>query len=412
MLNLMLLVLASLLSIRHKNISIGYLRDWMKKNIYIVNADSQGIGDFGNKSYKKIIYTATILIYIDKFEIYLRFIRNRKVKLLLKIERYIQAGEFNRALSLFNEEGNILINDPIYGACKYRLCFSLIQSGETELLGSILSNLSADEILENGTLRELYVKYLYWQQKITELEHAIEKINVSKFFDEDCKDKSANLELYKKIISNNFEVGEDFYLRLSIFNNERNCNNLIFYLYINKKLELIKNILNYAKYFKTKSIVEFYLNLLIEYDKYVPKLKIKQKTPKEKFIITIPVWGQEYFNLLVNYSLPALFAEKNINSFLDNYDVEVLISTDLETKSKILSTKVFEIYSKKCEFVIHTIPKVLYSDNFRKIAGNKIAIMSFAHRCAIKYAKLNGAGLIFLAPDMILCENYLDEIKA
>ena len=183
-------------------------------------------------------------------------------------------------------------------------------------------------------------------------------------------------------------------------------------LYTNEKLDEIGKILNYSNKFKTKNIVEFYYNLLVEFNKFkslYTKVKINSND-KEKFVISIPVWGENYFEMLVGYSLPALFTHNNAEVFIKSYNIEILISTDLQTKEKIEKSELYKLNYDKYKFIFHIIPNILFESRFKDVLGNKIALMSYAHRCAVYHSKINNSGIIFIAPDMVISDHYLSKV--
>jgi hypothetical protein len=139
-----------------------------------------------------------------------------------------------------------------------------LQNGEAELAESVLNFYEKKYIVDKETFYELKTKLAYYSQNIQYLRPLIRKMEkeLTK------TDKIAKLKVYEKILTEDFSINQNICNELDILNNKENCNNIIFLLYINDKIEIIKQILDYGNNYKTKNIVKFYYILLCEFNRF------------------------------------------------------------------------------------------------------------------------------------------------
>jgi hypothetical protein len=116
-----------------------------------------------------------------------------------------------------------------------------------------------------------------------------------------------------------------------------------------------------------------------------------------KIKIAVVVWGKEYTDFFLNFSLPTQLTSNNL--FItkkSSHDFEYLIITTVKDQIKIQTSK---IYQQLVDIVpVKFISLKLDSEQ------NCYVNMTEGHKKAISYAYQTDAGLVFLGPDSIMSD--------
>lgn len=126
---------------------------------------------------------------------------------------------------------------------------------------------------------------------------------------------------------------------------------------------------------------------------------------KKAYTLVVPVWGEEYFNTWLKYSLPSYLSENNLPSLSQKSDFTLLICTDKQTWDS----------SEKNEYLLNIkkIYNVLFLDISFLISKYRMSyghILTYAYHEAIKEHNTSNRYFIFLNADFILADGVFKTI--
>lgn len=135
--------------------------------------------------------------------------------------------------------------------------------------------------------------------------------------------------------------------------------------------------------------------------------------PKEIVMYGI-VWGKEYVNFFLDYSLPSQNTEDNFKFLARNFDTELLIYTHATHFEQIINSPIYKELSTYLRIKLIDFSKII-EENYISSTNSVLAykIMSTADRDAINYYhKKPQAALLALSVDWYVANNFWKEVIA
>ncbi|WP_432738077.1 hypothetical protein [Maridesulfovibrio sp. FT414] len=136
---------------------------------------------------------------------------------------------------------------------------------------------------------------------------------------------------------------------------------------------------------------------------------------KERFNITMPVWGREYVIMFLDTALPCILADNNLPYIAKNADVNFDIYVPESDVSTLKNSRSFELLSSLCSVRIF-----VFSDSAVDDMINNYTLMALCHTLELQISKREGATVVFLCPDIVISngglkliyEKFLEGYKA
>lgn len=132
--------------------------------------------------------------------------------------------------------------------------------------------------------------------------------------------------------------------------------------------------------------------------------------PNKINIITL-VWGKEYLDFFLDYSLKSQLTPRNIPELSISFELTYRIYTDTMGKSIILSSPTFKELSKYCKIEFLEIEEYLNQIHESQKDNLCYEMMMFCHKEAIENANDMDAGVIINYPDVYYAPSFFGELK-
>lgn len=129
--------------------------------------------------------------------------------------------------------------------------------------------------------------------------------------------------------------------------------------------------------------------------------EISSSFPPKGYILSVPLWGDEYVRLFLSLSLPSLLSPRNLPFLQGKYDCLLQIYT----KSQWVGVLENALIIKTLRKIIPVSLLLLENDLSNPYHG-----MSEGHRRGLSEAKLRGSAAIFLIPDHIFADGFIEGI--
>lgn len=133
----------------------------------------------------------------------------------------------------------------------------------------------------------------------------------------------------------------------------------------------------------------------------------------DKYVIVIVAWGEQFIRNMEQYALPSFLAPGNLPYISGYKGSRLLFFTTEEFQRRLEVSPAVKALKGVIENDIITFPDHLMPRS--KSSYNKYILMSMMHMSAIEVARHENAHFMFLAPDIIISDNYLrslDERRA
>ncbi|MEZ2252569.1 TIGR04372 family glycosyltransferase [Microcoleus sp.] len=117
------------------------------------------------------------------------------------------------------------------------------------------------------------------------------------------------------------------------------------------------------------------------------------------------VWGQEYTNILLNFSLPLQLSPGNLQYFRESQESLYKIYTTQQDAETIKSSKIYEILTE----TIPTVIKVFDMASFSQM--NRYTIMTRCHQHAVIEANITNSIMVFLFPDGLFADGTFAQLS-
>ena len=125
-----------------------------------------------------------------------------------------------------------------------------------------------------------------------------------------------------------------------------------------------------------------------------------------RFVIGMVVWGEAFLNALERYPLPCLLAPGNLPSLSQVHEVRLVIFTTPEGVERLESSSAVQALRPYAIVDLVPFPTLLTKTH------ETYKLMSAAHVAAMELARDSGAHFGFLAPDIVLADNFLETLES
>jgi hypothetical protein len=168
--------------------------------------------------------------------------------------------------------------------------------------------------------------------------------------------------------------------------------------------------LNFRAYQECRNLKAIF-EWLIHYKKqqYV-EISNYQDEDKENYFIAMVLWGDHFLDLFERYLLPSLLAAENLPYLAAKHETKLVIYTREFDLARIEKIPILARVREKVHLQIISFPDNLI-DIFGGFQRDPYTVMSTVHVAALTTAKAYNANFIFLAPDIILADNFLKTIE-
>jgi hypothetical protein len=123
--------------------------------------------------------------------------------------------------------------------------------------------------------------------------------------------------------------------------------------------------------------------------------------------LIIPVWGAQYTQLLLQYTLPSLFSEKNLPAWADKVPSRLVFYACEEAHSAILTYLKRQVFPAPLEVVFRTLPPEPLA---QPTAIQRYYRASLAYQAGINQACREQRAVLPLTPDLILSADSLSQL--
>jgi len=124
--------------------------------------------------------------------------------------------------------------------------------------------------------------------------------------------------------------------------------------------------------------------------------------------MAVTVWGDEYIDLFLNYSVPSLLSPHNIPNIKNKEIYEFLIWTDEKDMERLNQSPAVSDLRQHMDVQIRGFPSYLFLGGGRK---DRYWRMSSLHKGIIKYCEEQNSGIWFLPSDAIWADGSLCNIE-
>lgn len=132
------------------------------------------------------------------------------------------------------------------------------------------------------------------------------------------------------------------------------------------------------------------------------------KNMKRKYVLVVPFWGDNHFELWKKYSLPSYLCDNNIPYISKNSEFVVLICTDKKTEKIFKNSDAYTSIAKYCNIEILNISSLVRK--YMKISYGYVLTHSY-HKAIRSYGTLAPQiNFIFLNADFILADGVLKTV--
>lgn len=130
---------------------------------------------------------------------------------------------------------------------------------------------------------------------------------------------------------------------------------------------------------------------------------------KENYLISIPVWGYDYLQIMLAYLIPSLLAPGNIPSLKNQGQVFIDIHCEKNFVNEIKKSDKYEEILKFCTIDFNIInPKDIKSA--LEVDALKYQLYGKLHLESIKKSADNGYNCIPIAPDVMFTDGYISNL--
>lgn len=133
----------------------------------------------------------------------------------------------------------------------------------------------------------------------------------------------------------------------------------------------------------------------------------REKDAARPFFISVPVWGQEYVRVFLNYSLPAQLAPGNIPALPNAENSRYLIFTTSDHAEQIRQSPAFQQLAKSVPADIRTFELQKFDPSEPANWGKRYEIKSDCYRIALAEAEKADAVNVLLNADIILADGFM-----
>lgn len=197
------------------------------------------------------------------------------------------------------------------------------------------------------------------------------------------------------------------------------CRNILFFLLRHRRIRQIESIRRMFLHGEAEgpaATAEYFARLAHQMDEDDQKTSISTAAPsagseRRRFILVLPVWGPRYIDDLLTVAIPSLLGAGNLDDFVSEIDLEVVFYIDRMSQEILEASPVLAALRACATCSIVLLPDFLFDRRYAFIWGQKISVLSYAHRLALLTARQKNSGVIFWAPDVLCSENYLRSVK-
>lgn len=132
----------------------------------------------------------------------------------------------------------------------------------------------------------------------------------------------------------------------------------------------------------------------------------RASSDRPRYLATIVVWGDAFIDSLASFTLPSLLAAGNIPHLAAQGDVRLVFFTAAASADRLAHLPAIDAIRRHAIVDIVSFPDAITG------FPEKYKIMSAMHVVALTMAKAEDAHFIFLAPDIIVSDNYLKALDA
>ena len=126
---------------------------------------------------------------------------------------------------------------------------------------------------------------------------------------------------------------------------------------------------------------------------------------RQRFILGLTVWGDEFLQPLLKFTLPSLLAEGNLPYLHREGEARLLIFASEATAVKLEASPIYRSLTEqfRCDLVVFPEELTAFPDTYR--------MMSTMHVAAMTAAQAASAHFFFLAPDIVMADNFLQVLE-
>lgn len=126
-----------------------------------------------------------------------------------------------------------------------------------------------------------------------------------------------------------------------------------------------------------------------------------------RYVIALVVWGDDFLDSLEQFSLPSLLASGNLPYLREEGEVHLLLFTTDSGAARLEQMPCFQTVRNLITVDLVVFPSELAV--FRD-SSTSYKLMSTMHLAGMKAAKANRAHFFFIAPDIVLANNFLQVV--
>lgn len=142
---------------------------------------------------------------------------------------------------------------------------------------------------------------------------------------------------------------------------------------------------------------------------YLFENRVNSKQNGDKHILmAMPLWGMDYMESFVNYSMPSMLARNNANALAGRCTI-ILFTDKLSKRILIGGTHAFKKYN--IELIVREMPPPVMSE-LKSHFMNVFWVLGAAHSIAMQYATRWTMGFSMAVADQVYSNNYFSNLEA